>query len=116
MGDGMNNLGLPRLTNYADHPTAPDWVVFRFAEARIAEEFCQELQAKGMRHERDQEDGPPYLVAVRRIHRSQAVRLNYAVLGRHRKPFIANRALRWSVLALMAALLALSVAGRLMSR
>lgn len=112
----MSSLGLPRLTNYADHPTEPDWLVFRFADARVADEFCQGLEAKGMRHERDREGGPPYLVAVRRIHRSDAVRLNYLVLGRHRKPFIANPALRWSVLALVAALLALAVAGRLMSR
>ncbi|MBK9176683.1 MAG: hypothetical protein IPM46_10195 [Flavobacteriales bacterium] len=107
-------MELPNLTNYAEHPTEPGWLIFRFREDGQAAEFVQLLQADGLRHERDTEGGPPYMVAVKQHHRSVAVRLNYIVLGRHRKPFLADAVLRWGVIALVTAIILLALVGALL--
>lgn len=107
-------MDLPNLTNYGEHPTDAEWLVFRFATAAIADEFAAELAEAGVRHERDTEPGPPFLVGVRRVNRDQAVRLNYTVLGRHRKPFLPDAWLRWGVIGLVVLLLALAGAGALL--
>lgn len=107
-------MRLPNLTNYDDHPTEPGWLVFRFATPQQADAFEQGLRDAGIRHERDTEGGPPYLVAARQAQREPAVRINYRVLGRYRKPFLADPVLRWGVLGLLALLVALAVAGALL--
>ncbi|WKZ67797.1 MAG: hypothetical protein QY325_07660 [Flavobacteriales bacterium] len=107
-------MELPNLTNYGEHPADPEWLVFRFADTAMAEEFARGLAEAGLRHERDTEPGPPFLVGVRRVHRDQAVRLNYTVLGRHRKHFLPDARLRWGLIGLVALLLALAAAGALL--
>lgn len=109
-------MDLPNLTNYAEHPTEPDWLVFRFPVAAQREEFAQMLGAEGIRHEVDTDAGPPYLIGVRSRHRERAVRLNYTVLGRHRRPFLSDPLFRWSVLAAVGALLVLAFIGWLAGR
>ncbi|MBK6342609.1 MAG: hypothetical protein IPF41_08485 [Flavobacteriales bacterium] len=104
-------MQLPNLTNYAEHPTEDQWLVFRFPSEAQALEFENALRSEGLRHERDPDGGPPFLVAARRSDREKAVRLNYLVLGRHREPFIANKALRWGLIGLLALLLALIIIG-----
>lgn len=109
-------MQLPNLTNYGEHPTEPGWLVFRFRDAHQADEFVQLLVAAKLRHERDTEGGPPYLVAVKQHHRSVAVRLNYIVLGRHRKPFLADPLLRWGVIGVVAVIILLALAGALLGK
>ncbi|MBK8497467.1 MAG: hypothetical protein IPL52_01295 [Flavobacteriales bacterium] len=104
------------LTNYSDHPEEPTWIVFRFAQAHIAQEFIVELEREGVKHERDENGGPPFLVGVKQHHRERAVRINYSVLGRHRKPFMGDPVLRWSVFVLVALAVVLAVAGMVMSK
>ncbi|MBK7947003.1 MAG: hypothetical protein IPJ85_17595 [Flavobacteriales bacterium] len=59
---------------------------------------------------RDGEGGPPYLVAAKKHQREAAIRANYRVLGRHRKPFMTDPMLRRSVIGFFVLLLALAVA------
>jgi len=99
------------ITNFREHPTEEQWLVFRFTTREQALEFEAELRAAGLRHERDEQGGPPFLVAARKADREQVVRLNYLVLGRHREPFIANKALRWALILFLGLLLALIVIG-----
>jgi hypothetical protein len=109
-------MQLPNLTNYAEHPTEDQWLVFRFHSEAQAAEFEEALRGGGLRHERDPEGGPPYLVAARRADREKAVRLNYVVLGRHREPFIGNKAMRWGLIALLGLLLAMGAIGAWLSK
>ncbi|HRD51272.1 MAG TPA: hypothetical protein PKY96_01355 [Flavobacteriales bacterium] len=102
------------ITNFREHPNEEQWLVFRFPTAGQALEFEAELRAAGLRHERDEHGGPPYLVAARKADREKAVRLNYLVLGRHREPFIANKALRWALILLLGLLLGLIVIGAIL--
>jgi hypothetical protein len=107
-------MALLNLTNYDDHPEDPNWIVFRFPDPGMAEEFRVAVAAAGLQHEVDTNGGPPFMVGVKQRHREQAVRLNYQVLGRHREPFIGDRLLRWVVLGFVGLLLALAVAGALL--
>jgi hypothetical protein len=107
-------MKLPNLTNFEEHPSEPDWIVFRFGTKGMAVEFVKELEREGLKHERDEGDGPPFLVGARSSQRDAAVRLNYLVLGRHRRPFIADGWLRYGLFALVALLIALALAGALL--
>lgn len=107
-------MQLPNLTNYSEHPTEPGWLVFWFRTEEQAMEFVQLLNADGLRNERDMGGGPPYMVAVKQHHRTTAVRFNYTVLGRHRKPFLADPVLRWGVIALVSVVILLALAGALL--
>ncbi|MBK9148073.1 MAG: hypothetical protein IPM12_09710 [Flavobacteriales bacterium] len=107
-------MQLPNLTNFSEHPTDDQWLVFRFHSEEQALEFEEALRNGGLRHERDPEGGPPFLVAARRADRERAVRFNYTVMGRHREPFIANKPLRWGLIALLGVLLALAAVGAIL--
>ena len=104
-------MSLIDLTNYSDHPEQPNWLVFRYGERATLEEMEAALKEQAIPYECDREEGPPYLLAVRKGHRSKVVRLNYAVLGRDRPRFIENSLLRGIVFGLVLLLVALAVIG-----
>lgn len=108
-------MALLNLTNYDDHPTEPGWLVFRYADAEMAAEFLAGLEAAGIPHEVDRDEGTLVLVGVKQRHRDAAVRINYAVLGRHREPFIGDGVLRWSLLLVVGLLVLLALWGALRS-
>lgn len=103
-------MSLFRLANHDEHPSDPHWVVFRFGDRELADEFTGELDKAAITYERDTE-GPPYLVAVRRRQREEALRLNYLVLGRHRDPIIPDRRLGWAIVAFVGIMLILAFIG-----
>ncbi|MCB9170833.1 MAG: hypothetical protein H6597_04020 [Flavobacteriales bacterium] len=104
-------MALFRITNFDDHPSDPNWVVFRFSGRAIADEFKAELEQAAIGFEQDTGEEAPFLLAVKQRHREQAVRLNYLVLGRHRSPFMADPILRWSVIGLVGAAIILALLG-----
>jgi hypothetical protein len=108
-------MALLNLTNFDDHPTEPTWMVFRFGDRDMAREFMEGLDKAGIPYEPDEDDGPLRLIGVKQRHRDAAIRINYAVLGRHREPFIGNSSLRWLLLALTALLITLALVGALCS-
>ncbi|MBL7965223.1 MAG: hypothetical protein JNM31_15415 [Flavobacteriales bacterium] len=101
------------ITNYREHPTEVNWLVFRFGERAWRDEYAEELRKAGIPHEVDPENKAPYMVAVRRGQRKKAVELNYLVLGRHRSPFLGSGALRWVLIGLVVLTLLLAVIGAL---
>lgn len=103
-------MSLFRLANHDEHPSDPHWVVFRFGDHDLADEFVAELEKADIVHERDTE-GPPYLIAVRRRQREEALRLNYLVLGRHRDPIIPDRRIGWAIVAFVGIMLTLAIIG-----
>lgn len=106
-------MALLNLTNFDDHPTDPTWLVFRFGDPGMGSEFIQGLEQAGIRYEADRDEGMT-LIGVKQRDRDAAIRVNYAVLGRHREPFIASKLLRYLLLGLVLALLLLAVFGALM--
>ncbi len=106
-------MSLIDITNWGDHPTEPGWLVFRYGDVDRALAMRRALEAEGIPHEVD-EEGPPWLIGVRKKYRERAELLNYRALGGDRPRFIADRALRWLVLGLVGAVLLLALAGMLL--
>lgn len=108
-------MAILNITNFDDHPEDPNWIVFRFASAALAREFAAELEKSGIACERSDVTEPPFLVGVKQRHRELAVRANYSVQGRHRSPFIADRAFRWILLGFVGLLIVLAFIGRMVA-
>lgn len=104
-------MAILNITNFDDHPEDPRWMVFRFTERRIVDEFVESLSAVAIPFEQDESDEAPFLVGVKAHNREAAVRINYSVLGRHRKPFMADGVIRWSVIGLFVVLVLMAVLG-----
>jgi hypothetical protein len=104
-------MALLNLTNFDDHPTDPLWLVFRFGDGDMAREFVQGLEEAGIPFEQDAGSGGPTLIGVKQRHRDAAIRINYQVLGRHRRPFIGDGAIRWTLLGFTLVLLLLAFMG-----
>lgn len=107
-------MSLIDLTNYSEHPTQPTWLVFRYPTSRHATDMVEELKRAGVRHEVDLLEGPPFMVGVKKTDRALAEKLNYTILGKYRKPFIANRVMRWAIILITVGILALAIAGLLL--
>ena len=108
-------MALLNLTNFDDHPTEPTWMVFRFKDRNMEREFIEGLDAERISYELSEEDGIMRLIGVKQRHREAAIRINYAVLGRHREPFIADKTIRWAILGFALILVLLAFLGALLS-
>ena len=104
-------MALLNLTNFDDHPGDPNWMVFRFADREMAHEFITGLEEAGIAFEADLDDPSLALIGVKQRYRDAAIRINYVVLGRHRRPFIGDGLLRWALVGMMALLVALAIIG-----
>jgi hypothetical protein len=100
-----------RLTNFEDHPSERQWMLFNFREELVRNEFAEELRRADIVHEVEDTREPPFRVAVKRRHREQAVKLNYLVIGRHRQPMIPDRRLGLALVLFVAAVVGLAFLG-----
>ena len=99
------------LTNFEDHPTDHRYMVFNFPTSQMAGEFMDALTMKAIPFEVDDSGGPPFLIGVKKHFRERAVKENYIVTGRHRRPFIVDPVFRWFVFIFVALAIILAVAG-----
>ena len=107
-----------RLVNWYTHPADNRYFVFEFKDAEMAGEFASDLAEAGIDAERGEREEAGGGVALFGVHRSQfkaALRVNHLLHGRHRRPFIAHRGLRWTMLLLTGAVLALALMGWMQS-
>ena len=104
-------MSLIDLTNYSEHPTQPNWLVFRFPTSEHAQEMVRLCESAGMSTESDVVDGPPFMVGVHKRYATRAEKLNYQVLGKFRKPFIPNVFWRWTLIAFFVVLMAVAIIG-----
>jgi hypothetical protein len=70
------------------------------------------LDAEHIAYQTGEADGT-MLIGVKQLDRERAIRVNYTVLGRHRRPFIGDPLLRWLVLGLVGLLVLLALLGSL---
>ncbi len=104
-------MSILNLTNFDDHPQDPLWLVFRFGDPQMAQEFMDGLKAADIHFEADAIPGGLTLIGVKQRHREAAIRINYTVLGRHRRPFIGDGIIRWALLIFTLLLLSLAFMG-----
>lgn len=104
-------MNILNLTNFNDHPTDPTWMVFRFSDRGMANEFLEGMDQAGIPYEADDGQYPVRLIGVKQRYRDAAIRVNYQVLGRHRRPFIGSAPLRWGLMIIMALSILLAIVG-----
>jgi hypothetical protein len=102
------------LVNYVQHPTNPNYIVYRFAEKGRAESFEAALKEQDIWYEKDKEDkrGKEYtLFGIHKTDFKRTEKLNYTVEAKHKKPFIPFLGLRMIVLFIGLGLLTLAIVG-----
>ena len=106
------------LTNYRDHPENKDFKVFFFYNFKQGEYFKQLLENEPLEFELfiEKEAKPIMLFGIRKRHFNQALDLNSLSYARFKKPFIANKLIRFAVLGFTILALAIAIIGYFMSQ
>lgn len=103
-----------RLVNWYTHPADNRYFVFEFKDSELAGEFEADLAEAGIEAERGEREDGGDNVTLFGVHRTEfkaALRVNHLLHGRHRRPFIAHRGLRWAMLLVTGAVLGLALMG-----
>jgi len=107
------------LTNFYDHPGDNRFLVFKFFDEKVAEEFKSLLDEQAINYETDQSyneaNNLALFVAVNKSDREKATKANYLAFGKYRKPMIPNKILRYGFLIVVFLMIALAIVGALIS-
>lgn len=109
--DSLVDLG---LVNYVQHPTNPDYVVYRFGDENRAESFAKALDEAGINYERGEElkrTVTIHLFGIHKLDYKKTVKINYIVEAQHKKPLIPFRAFRWFLILFSAMAMTLAIVG-----
>jgi hypothetical protein len=100
------------FVNYTQHPSNPNYVVYRFTDHKRADSFRKLLQEDDIQFEEDQEQKKQLtytLFAVHQKHYKKSMKMNFKVEQKHKKPIIPYRILRWSVVVFGLSIILLSI-------
>ena len=88
------------FVNYTQHPSNPNYVVYRFTDHKRADSFRKLLQQENIDFEEDHEQKKQLTYTLFAIHQKdykKTMKMNFKVEQKHKKPIIPYRILRWSV-------------------
>ena len=107
-----------RITNYYEHPSNSNYVVFHYLRKEQSDAFKELLEKEKIPFEMhtETEGKTVYLFAVKKINEKRAIRLNFLALGKHREKFIGDPVLRWVVLGIFFFAIALALAGLFLNK
>jgi hypothetical protein len=100
------------FVNYTQHPSNPNYVVYRFTDSERADSFRELLNSDAIDFEEDQEQKKQLTYTLFAIHQKnykKTMKMNFKVEQKHKKPIIPFRILRWSVLVFGLGILLLSI-------
>lgn len=108
------------FTNYRDHPTHKDFLVFHYKRADQAGFFENLLIEHKVEYERfddlDKAGEKIYYFGIRRSFFKEVEKLNNITIGQYRDKFIPQAAVRWVVVVVGLAAMAIAVLGYIKSR
>lgn len=102
------------LVNYVRHPSNPNYIVFRFADKKRADDFEKSLSEKKIWFERAEENTRNKTYILFGIHNrdySAVERINYQVEGRNRNFIIGNKLMRWTLVVFTLGVIVLASVG-----
>jgi hypothetical protein len=103
-----------QLVNFNDHPQSPHHTIFSFKNPQQADFFEENLKNNNLffeRHNDIEDNEEVFYFAVKRIDFEKVKQINFLCLGKYRKPFISDPALRWFVLSIFFILMGLLISG-----
>lgn len=89
------------FVNYVQHPSNKTYIVFRFGDQKRAEDFEEQLKLNKIWYERATEMKRTTEVVMFGVHKTdfnRVQKINFAVEGRHKKPIIPFKGLRYGIL------------------
>ena len=111
----MSDIPLINFTNYTDHPTERNILVYTFKSRAAADDFQKGLEEKGIWFEKDAEGNAEFpemtLFAVKKQDAKESMNQNYMTTARHRKPFMPDKLFRFVVLFVTITLVTLAIIG-----
>jgi hypothetical protein len=102
------------ITNYADHPSNPLYLVYKFKTIEESKTFQELLAESSLFYEADEAEnvyGALYVVAVKNKDESLATKLNYLAIGKYRKPIVNNIVVRTIIYAITVVILGFALVG-----
>lgn len=102
------------FVNYVQHPSNPQYVVYRFKDEGRAKSFEAELVENKIwfEYSTDQKNNKPYyLFGIHKNDFKKTQAINYKVEGIHKKPFIPFKGLRLIVMTIGFGLILLAIIG-----
>ena len=105
-----------KLKNYYDHPGDNRYVVFEFKYQLYAKEFKEYLEQDEIPFEEfyeEYEGQESWKFGIHNAYQTRAEKGNFLVHGRHRKPMLPEKWMRWVLLMVTAAFVVLALIGYL---
>ncbi len=102
------------FVNFIQHPENKNYVVFRFSDELRANSFEDALKAENIWFEKAQEEKRNKVYFMFGVHKNDFNRvqqINFAVEGKHKKPFIKYKAVRILMYIFTACVLTLAIIG-----
>ena len=102
------------FVNFIKHPSDPSYVVFRFKDVKRADYFEKVLTEQKIWFEKgegDRKGKPMYLFGVHKDDYNKVQKLNFETEAANRSFFIKNNWVRWILLIVVGAFVALAIAG-----
>ncbi|MFZ5551630.1 MAG: hypothetical protein ACOZCO_00835 [Bacteroidota bacterium] len=105
------------ITNYYEHPTDSNYVVFHFIREEQALEFEKLLNENKIEFEKFVEKGENiiWMFGIHRRKEKEAVKLNFTAIGKHREKFIPTAFFRWVIILFTLGCIGLALVGYLKS-
>ena len=104
-----------QFSNYGEHPTHPNYIIYSFKTKAEAEHFENQLTGASIWFEKDDsgEEEFPELTryAVKKFNQKQANQFNFLTSAEYRKPFLANVQFRYLVVGLTLLMIILAIIG-----
>ncbi len=108
----MNNVINLNFTNYQEHPTNDQYVVFHFSEEAWGDHFEKLLKENDITYEKDViAEKPLWLYAVHRRYLTRAEKLNWQVYGKFRNRFIPQKGFRVLLILIFVLVVGLALVG-----
>ena len=106
------------LTNYRDHPENKDYIIFFFYNFEQGNYFKQLLEKEPLEFEVfiEEESKPIMLFGIRKRYFNQALDLSSLSYARYKKPFIANKLIRFAVLGFTIVAVTIAIIGYFLSK
>lgn len=102
------------LSNYKEHPVKTNYLIFSYTNINMANTFEELLQQQNIPFEKDEEgygENNVFMLAVKTQYRKEAIKNNFIAYGKHRKPLISNKVVKYVLLLFFFGLITLALLG-----